>query len=89
MDFGSGYGTVAYYIGKKLPRCKLVCADISSKWQEACRNTLRNYNNVAYFQGAIDNIINLLKDNGFVEKYQKVVKVPLMGKALDGIYEWR
>lgn len=50
LDFGCGMGTVAYFAVKKLPRGHLTCLDISSKWLNACRKTLRKYGNVSFLQ---------------------------------------
>lgn len=47
LDFGCGMGTVAYYAAKKLPDGHLTCLDISARWLNACRKTLREYGNVA------------------------------------------
>lgn len=51
LDFGSGMGTVAYFIAPKLPRGQLTCQDISRRWLNACRKTLRRHGNVAFLQG--------------------------------------
>lgn len=48
LDFGCGMGTVAYYVAKKLDHGQLTCLDISDRWINACRKTLRNYENVVY-----------------------------------------
>lgn len=48
LDFGCGRGTVAYYVAKKLPQGYLTCLDISERWLNACRKTLRKYGNVAF-----------------------------------------
>ncbi len=48
LDFGSGMGTVAYYAAKRLPRGHLTCLDISERWLDACRRTLRGYKNISY-----------------------------------------
>ncbi|EHQ90743.1 methylase involved in ubiquinone/menaquinone biosynthesis [Desulfosporosinus youngiae DSM 17734] len=50
LDFGCGMGRVAYYAVKKLPRGYLTCLDISGRWLNACRETLRKYGNVAFLQ---------------------------------------
>jgi len=51
LDFGCGMGTVAYYVAKKLPHGHLTCMDISERWLNACRKTLRSYGNVIFLQG--------------------------------------
>lgn len=48
LDFGCGMGTVAYYAAKKLTHGHLTCLDISGRWLNACRKTLRGYKNVAF-----------------------------------------
>jgi ubiquinone/menaquinone biosynthesis C-methylase UbiE len=48
LDFGCGMGTVAYYAAKKLPNGQLTCLDISERWLNACRKTLRSCGNVAF-----------------------------------------
>src|SRR5690606_36661208 len=50
LDFGCGMGTVAYYVAKKLPHGHLTCLDISERWLNACRKTLRSYDNIVYRQ---------------------------------------
>ncbi|HHW00220.1 MAG TPA: class I SAM-dependent methyltransferase [Clostridiaceae bacterium] len=51
LDFGCGMGTVAYYVAKKLNHGHLTCLDISGRWLNACRKTLRSYGNVIFLQG--------------------------------------
>jgi ubiquinone/menaquinone biosynthesis C-methylase UbiE len=51
LDFGCGMGTVAYYVAKRLPNGHLTCLDISKRWLNACRKTLRGYVNVIFLQG--------------------------------------
>ncbi|HHY82730.1 MAG TPA: class I SAM-dependent methyltransferase [Clostridiales bacterium] len=48
LDFGCGMGTVAYYTAKKLPCGHLTCLDISLRWLNVCRKTLRRYSNINY-----------------------------------------
>ena len=48
LDFGCGMGTVAYYTAKKLTHGQLTCLDISERWLNACRKTLRPYGNVDF-----------------------------------------
>jgi ubiquinone/menaquinone biosynthesis C-methylase UbiE len=48
LDFGCGMGTVAYYTAKKLPHGHLTCLDISERWLNVCRKTLRGYGNVSF-----------------------------------------
>lgn len=62
LDFGCGMGTVAYYVAKRLPRGKLVCADISQRWLSSCKKTLRRYDNIAL---EILNADSILLPNGF------------------------
>jgi cyclopropane fatty-acyl-phospholipid synthase-like methyltransferase len=47
LDFGCGMGTVAYYVAKRLPGGHLTCLDISERWLDICRKTLRGFGNVA------------------------------------------
>ena len=49
LDFGCGMGTVAYYAAKRLPHGHLTCLDISTRWLNACRRTLRGYSNISFF----------------------------------------
>jgi len=51
LDFGCGMGTVAYYAAKKLPYGQLTCLDVSRRWLDACRKTLRSYGNILYLHG--------------------------------------
>jgi SAM-dependent methyltransferase len=53
LDFGSGLGTVAYYVCKRLPRGRLTCVDISARWMAACRKTLRKCPGVSFRQGVL------------------------------------
>lgn len=48
LDFGCGMGTVAYYTSGKLVNGHLTCLDISSRWLDACRKTLKKYENITY-----------------------------------------
>ncbi|NLU51757.1 MAG: class I SAM-dependent methyltransferase [Clostridiaceae bacterium] len=48
LDFGCGMGTVAYYTVQKLPYGHLTCLDISRRWLNSCRKTLRGYKNINY-----------------------------------------
>lgn len=50
LDFGCKMGTMAYYAAKKLPHGHLTCLDISGRWLNACRKTLRRYRNVTFLQ---------------------------------------
>ena len=61
LDFGCGMGTVAYYAAKKLPRGHLTCLDISERWLNACRKTLRGYGNIAFLRSDAPT----LAENGF------------------------
>lgn len=51
LDFGSGMGTVAYYVAGRLPSGSVTCLDISERWMNACRKTLRGYENVFFLRG--------------------------------------
>lgn len=51
LDFGSGMGTVAYYVAKKLPHGHLTCLDISHRWLSVCRKSLGKYGNITFLQG--------------------------------------
>lgn len=46
LDFGCGMGTVAYYVAKKLTHGQFTCLDISERWLNACRKTLRSFENI-------------------------------------------
>lgn len=48
LDFGSGMGTVAFYAANRLPHGHLTCLDISKRWLNACRKTLRGYGATAF-----------------------------------------
>jgi ubiquinone/menaquinone biosynthesis C-methylase UbiE len=50
LDFGSGMGTVAYYAAKKVTNGHLTCLDISERWLNACRKTLRSYGNITFLR---------------------------------------
>jgi ubiquinone/menaquinone biosynthesis C-methylase UbiE len=50
LDFGCGMGTVAYYVIKRLPHGELTCLDISERWLNACRKTLRGCGNVGFLR---------------------------------------
>ena len=50
LDFGCGMGTVAYYVARKLSHGHLTCLDISARWLNACRKTLRRYEKINYLQ---------------------------------------
>ncbi len=50
LDFGCGSGAVAYYTAKRLSRGHLTCLDISERRLNACRKTLRRYNNIFYLR---------------------------------------
>lgn len=60
LDFGCGMGTVAYYTSKRLTCGNLTCLDISGRWLNTCRKTLRGYGNVAFLQ---DEATALLEDS--------------------------
>mgnify|MGYP000846988079 FL=1 len=48
LDFGCGMGTVAYYTAKRLSEGYLTCLDISGRWLNACRKTMRGHSNVSF-----------------------------------------
>ena len=48
LDFGCGMGTVAYYTAKRLKDGHLTCLEISGRWLNTCRKTLRGYENVTF-----------------------------------------
>jgi SAM-dependent methyltransferase len=48
LDFGCGMGTVAYYASRRLTGGHLTCLDISKRWLDACRKTLRGCGNAAF-----------------------------------------
>lgn len=48
LDFGCGMGAVAYYAARRLPHGHLTCLDISERWVNACRKTLRGYSNISF-----------------------------------------
>ncbi|WP_089610993.1 class I SAM-dependent methyltransferase [Dehalobacterium formicoaceticum] len=48
LDFVCGMGTVAYYVAGRLPHGHLTCLDISERWLNTCRRTLRRYGNVSF-----------------------------------------
>ena len=50
LDFGSGLGTVGFYVARKLTEGQLICYDISKRWMSICRKTLRKYKNVSFLQ---------------------------------------
>jgi ubiquinone/menaquinone biosynthesis C-methylase UbiE len=50
LDFGCGMGTVAYYAAKRLPYGHLTCLDISERWLNVCRKTLRSFGNITFLQ---------------------------------------
>jgi len=50
LDFGCGLGTVAYYVAKRLTNGRLSCLDISRRWLDVCRKTLKDYDNITYLQ---------------------------------------
>jgi len=53
LDFGCGMGTVAYHLAPRLPAGRLTCVDVSQRWMDACRRTLRGHSNVAFLCGDI------------------------------------
>lgn len=58
LDFGCGMGTVAYYVSKKLPHGQLTCLDISERWLNICRKTLRSFKNVTFKQAEYPKFAN-------------------------------
>jgi len=53
LDFGCGMGNVAYYALKRLTQGHLTCIDISERWLNSCRRTLRRYENTAYIRADV------------------------------------
>ncbi|MGI5854405.1 MAG: class I SAM-dependent methyltransferase [Bacillota bacterium] len=55
LDFGSGMGTVAYYVAQRLTpgHGHLTCVDISRRWLAACSKTLRRFPGVSFLQGDV------------------------------------
>jgi SAM-dependent methyltransferase len=58
LDFGSGMGTVAYYVAQRLTpgHGHLTCVDISKRWLAACRKTLRRFPGVCFLYGDVYNL---------------------------------
>jgi ubiquinone/menaquinone biosynthesis C-methylase UbiE len=56
LDFGSGSGAAAKHLAPLLQRGggTLTCVDISSRWLDQLRKTLKSYPNVEYRLGRID-----------------------------------
>jgi len=50
LDFGCGMGTVARYAAERLLHGHLTCLDISERWLNACRRTLRGNNNISFLR---------------------------------------
>ncbi len=64
LDFGAGAGICSRHIADRLQRGgHLDCVDVSRRWQEVIRNTLRRYVNVGYHLGHITTVD--LPDAGF------------------------
>jgi ubiquinone/menaquinone biosynthesis C-methylase UbiE len=64
LDFGAGAGICSRHIAACLQRGgHLDCVDVSRRWQEVIRNTLRRYANVGYHLGHITTVD--LPDAGF------------------------
>lgn len=58
LDFGSGMGTVGFYVAQKLTKGHLTCFDVSKRWMSVCRKTLRKYRNVSFLQSDFLALIN-------------------------------
>lgn len=56
LDFGSGMGTVAYYMSKRLSYGNLVCLDVSSKWMSACKKLFSECQNISFMHGDINTL---------------------------------
>jgi ubiquinone/menaquinone biosynthesis C-methylase UbiE len=50
LDFGCGMGTVAYYAAERLTHGHLTCLDISERWLNSCRKTLRKFRNITFLR---------------------------------------
>lgn len=57
LDFGCGMGTVAYYTSMRLTHGNLTCLDISRRWLNTCRKTLRGYGNVAFLHAEASELL--------------------------------
>ena len=54
MDFGSGWGTMAGLMAKKLSaQGNITCLDISEAWINASKKYLKNFSNINYIAGDI------------------------------------
>jgi ubiquinone/menaquinone biosynthesis C-methylase UbiE len=55
LDFGSGAGTPARLIARKLAEAggSLTCVDVSEAWLETARRRLNGHSNVSFLQGEI------------------------------------
>jgi ubiquinone/menaquinone biosynthesis C-methylase UbiE len=69
LDFGCGMGAVAYYAAKKLPRGHLTCLDISGRWLNLCRKTLRSYGNIIFLQWESQVLSQVLATESFDVAY--------------------
>ncbi|NTU86069.1 MAG: class I SAM-dependent methyltransferase [Chloroflexales bacterium] len=55
LDYGSGAGTPARFLARRLQRGgQLTCVDISARWQGVARRRLRHAGNVAFKLGPIE-----------------------------------
>lgn len=50
LDFGCGMGSVAYHTSRLLTKGSLTCLDISGRWLNCCRKTLRGSRNVTFLR---------------------------------------
>lgn len=89
LDFGCGMGTVAYYTVKRIPNGHLTCIDISERWLNRCRRTLRRYENVS----VIEADASWLQEGGFdvvychfvlhdISENEQEAVIPALAKAL-------
>jgi SAM-dependent methyltransferase len=54
LDFGSGAGTMARYLARRLTQGgRLTCVDVSRMWLDVARRRLRRYPNVSFCLGDI------------------------------------
>lgn len=65
LDFGSGSGAGSKHLAKILRKRggNLTCVDISEYWTEKARRRMKNYNNVKFLVGQLQELN--LKDNSF------------------------
>lgn len=58
LDYGSGSGIASWHIARRLVpgRGRLTCVDISTRWMDVARRTLRRFNHVTFKRGAIGSV---------------------------------